>query len=264
MSHLVYGDERRELEERELVVGSGALAGWRILHADLAARHFAVRRDPGGGLSIHPFSAQHVVVVNGRQVPVHGGPLAPGDVVAAGNARFSVADGETAAAAAAAAATPPRAHLVLEREGRAYPLNAQTVTIGRDASSIVHLRDPSVSRFHADVRTEAGAFVLYSMGSAGTRINGFRVSSPHVLEEGDRIEIGDVALRFVTGALPPTTEVADDLPDLDEEVSRRPTGAITSVERVSLPPAGRRGLPAALLLAVGVVMLAIVWIILQR
>jgi predicted component of type VI protein secretion system len=264
MPVLVYGDERRELEERELVVGSGALAGWRIPHADLAARHFAVRRDADGGLTVHPFSAQHVVLVNGRQIPVHGAPLGAGDVVAAGNARFGVAaDAAAPLDVPREVGAPTPAHLVLEQEHRAYLLHAQTVTIGRDASSIVHLRDPSVSRFHADVRAEAGAFVLYSMGSAGTRVNGFRISAPHVLEEGDQVEIGDVTLRFTTTPLPPATEVVDDLPDLDEEMSQRPTAGMTTIERVTAPP-GRRGLPAALLLAAGVVMLALVWVALQR
>ena len=92
------------------------------------------------------------------------------------------------------------AWLLDEHARRAYPLERRAVTIGRDATSSIHLGDPSVSRFHADVRREAGMFVLYSTGSAGTKVNGQRVGGPVPLEEGDRVEIGGATLRFTRQA----------------------------------------------------------------
>ena len=46
-----------------------------------------------------------------------------------------------------------------------------------------------VSRFHAEVRREAGGFALHSLGSAGTLLNGRKVTGPMLLAEGDVIEI---------------------------------------------------------------------------
>ena len=85
------------------------------------------------------------------------------------------------------------------------------------------LRDPSVSRFHADIRAEAGQFVLYSMGSAGTKVNGHNLSAPQMLQEGDRIDIGDTTFVF-TRTLPQGVAVADMSTDAEEEiVTRRST-----------------------------------------
>jgi hypothetical protein len=52
------------------------------------------------------------------------------------------------------------------------------------------------SRFHAEVRPEAGGYVLYDRGSGnGTLVNGSRVTS-HVLRPGDLITIGDETFCF--------------------------------------------------------------------
>lgn len=186
--------EVREIGTGELLVGSGTQAGWRIPSADLAARHFAVVVG-AGGTHLRPLSTQHLVVVNGRAVgePV---PLGDGDVIAAGTARFLYLERADGPRPADWDAPQREGYLVDEAGRQAYPLDRRAVTIGRDAASRVLLRDPTVSRFHADVRREAGQYVLYSMGSAGTQVNGRRAAGAHLLEEGDRIEIGDSSLLF--------------------------------------------------------------------
>ena len=212
--------EVREIGTGELLVGSGTQASWRIPSADLAARHFAIATSAGGTL-LRPLSTQHLVVVNGRAV---GEPmqLSDGDVIAAGTARFlflEQADGRRPDAWD----TPQReAWLVDERERQAYPLDRRAVTIGRDAASRVLLRDPTVSRFHADVRREAGQYVLYSMGSAGTQVNGRRASGAQLLEPGDRIEIGETMLLF-TYDVPQGMTVVRGSETGDDSTTRRET-----------------------------------------
>ena len=61
------------------------------------------------------------------------------------------------------------AYLVYEFERRAYPLSDGGFTIGRDAASNIVVREPSVSRSHAEVRAEGGEFVLHTSGATGTR-----------------------------------------------------------------------------------------------
>ena len=199
MGFIEYGGEIRELTAGDTVVGSGSQVGWRVQGADLAARHFALATE-GSVTRIRSLSSQHLVAVNGRPV-TDAVALADGDVVSAGSARMlylAAADGERPAGWADAPVLS--AWLLDEHARRAYPLERRAVTIGRDATSSIHLGDPSVSRFHADVRREAGMFVLYSTGSAGTKVNGQRVGGPVPLEEGDRVEIGGATLRFTRQA----------------------------------------------------------------
>jgi pSer/pThr/pTyr-binding forkhead associated (FHA) protein len=242
MAYLIYEEERRALATGDTVVGSGAQADWRLAHADLAARHFFVGVEPDGSAIVCPGSGHNIVVLNGKQVPSTGASLANGDTIAAGSAFFTFV-AEAGAALPRARPSLGAAHLINELERKAYALAKRTVTIGRDAASIVHLRDPSVSRFHADVRAEAGEYVLYSMGSAGTRINGHRVSTPQVLQEGDRLTIGDTELRFSRGPLPPGTDVTEGASEVDVAQARRPTTTLGTIEDLTAIPASRRTSP---------------------
>src|SRR3989337_747983 len=52
------------------------------------------------------------------------------------------------------------AHLIYEFERRAYPVRNALLTIGRDASSHILIREPAVLRNHAELRAEEGKFVL--------------------------------------------------------------------------------------------------------
>jgi hypothetical protein len=47
------------------------------------------------------------------------------------------------------------AHLIYEFERRAYPVRNSLLTIGRDAASHILIREPAVSRNHADGATIA-------------------------------------------------------------------------------------------------------------
>jgi len=251
----------RELSDAETVVGSGANATWRLPGADLAAKHFTLALSSDGTTSVRSCSTQNVVVVNGKQLGVRPLPLADGDTISAGSARFVFAQKESSL-------KPPRdadgtpAYLVDERARAAYSLARRSVSIGRDIGSTITVRDPQVSRFHADVRTEAGAYVLYSMGSAGTRVNGHGVAAPRVLETGDRVEVGGSALVFVRGTLPPGVKVTlGDHPD-EGEWNRRPTVGSTTVsatgEHPSLGGEPRRRLWVTLVVLLLVVGIAVV------
>ena len=56
--------------------------------------------------------------------------------------------------------------------------------------------DPNVSRRHAEVRPQGSGFRVVDLSSTnGTRVNGEKVAERQ-LADGDRIEIGNVVLRF--------------------------------------------------------------------
>src|SRR5262245_25374664 len=75
----------------------------------------------------------------------------------------------------------------------------QIVVIGRDPDIEMPLADVGISRKHARVyRDEKRArYVVEDLGSTnGTRLNGVRLSKPHVITEGDKITLGTTTLKF--------------------------------------------------------------------
>lgn len=78
-----------------------------------------------------------------------------------------------------------------------FALEEREHAIGRSASNDVRLEDPSVSRRHARLVPRSGRYLISDAGStAGTAVNGARVTSEHLLRSGDTIAVGDVTLRF--------------------------------------------------------------------
>jgi len=86
-----------------------------------------------------------------------------------------------------------------ERPARTFRLRGGVTTIGRLPECEVQLSDPGTSRRHAQIRHQDGAWLLADLGSTnGTLVNGAVVQS-HVLQEGDRITIGNSELEFRRG-----------------------------------------------------------------
>lgn len=196
---LAFGTQTWELRDGDVTVGSGADADWRVATADLKPRHFTITIH-GLNASLRAASKENVVVVNERQLLGAPHLLNDGDVIAAGAGRFVFSD-ETPRPAPTEPEPAVAGFLVDEGSGTTRRLLSRSTTFGRDPSSTIALIDPSASRFHAEVRREAGGFALHSMGSAGTLVNGRRVNAPLVLADGDVVEIGRRRWRF-TRAMP--------------------------------------------------------------
>jgi len=85
-------------------------------------------------------------------------------------------------------------------QGKVYPLNAPSLTIGRDPMSDIVLSDPEVSRYHARLtQTMNGGYKIEDMKSTNsTHIDGVRLGAePIVLTSGQTILFGStVELRF--------------------------------------------------------------------
>ena len=237
------------------------MADWRVAGRNLAARHFTVRVEGGGRVVLCPFSTQHVVVIAGRQVTTDGQELGDGGLIAAGSAHFVYTREE--GGAHTPAVQPPRSAVLLqERARRVHPIEGRSLSIGRDRASTVVLRDPAVSRFHAEVRPEAGRHVLYTTGSGGTRVNGQRLAGPYVLEEGDVIGIGEVSLRYTLEPAPEGWTMSRGGDDGDEETGRRATlGAdVIQDELIDERPAAMR---VGVLVAVAIVIVVAAVVLLR-
>lgn len=85
----------------------------------------------------------------------------------------------------------------VDGEERSYTLHPQLrLRIGRDPGNDVVLRDPKVSRRHAEVAFERGFFVLHDLQSAnGTYLNGRRVNVAP-LTPGAELKLGNSHGRF--------------------------------------------------------------------
>lgn len=89
------------------------------------------------------------------------------------------------------------------RRGHIYRLGKQT-TIGRRGTNIV-LNDPKVSELHAKISIRNDQFVIVDVLSTnGTHVNGEQIQGERVLQENDRIRVGDTVMVLKT--LPPETD----------------------------------------------------------
>ena len=187
-----------QIGDDETIVGSGPHATWRLVSHDLAPKHFVLTKH-GDHVTVCAASVESVIAVNGRQIGTSPTDLRDGDMLDAGVARFVFSNEETTALPAV---TVGPAYIVESRSGVVHPLNDPSIGIGRDRTNAILVRDPTASRFHAEVRREAGGWVLHPHGSSGTSVNGRRVGTPACLQDGDKIEIGHVEMRFLSGPPP--------------------------------------------------------------
>ena len=82
------------------------------------------------------------------------------------------------------------ARFVHGAEQRDFMLTGVTFTIGRKTGKDLEIPDPRVSRDHAEIILEDGAYVLVDCGSKlGTYVNRQRIQR-HKLQKNDRIEFG--------------------------------------------------------------------------
>nr|WP_203644453.1 DUF1707 and FHA domain-containing protein [Streptomyces sp. SID14478] len=82
--------------------------------------------------------------------------------------------------------------LLLPPAANPYPLR-----IGRDPANGLRLSHESVSRVHAELSHQGGAWVLRDLGSTnGTSVNGRRVTGAVVVQDGDQIGFGRMSFRL--------------------------------------------------------------------
>ncbi|QDV69850.1 Response regulator PleD [Rosistilla carotiformis] len=74
---------------------------------------------------------------------------------------------------------------------------SETILIGRDANCCLHLPDNSVSRRHAEIEKQDDVYTIRDLESTnGVVINGMPITE-HVLQTGDRIQLGSRIFRFL-------------------------------------------------------------------
>lgn len=255
MPWLAFGMLTRELRDGEIVVGSAADATWRVTTADLMPHHFALNVR-GRDVSVRACTTDNIVAVNGEQVSGQPKALRDGDVVAAGSGRFAYNhDAPRSTPLEPVPAT--QSYLIDETRRVAHPLVSRSTPIGRDASNDVVLRDPGASRFHAEIRREAGGFSLHSIGATGAAVNGVSSRSPRLLSEGDEIEIAFEKFRFTQQPLPPGISMAPMHSAENDEAARRPTIASEQLVVNEDNSAGRHSNRIKLMIAIALIVVLV-------
>ena len=119
------------------------------------------------------------------------------------------------------------------------------IVIGRGSTPDFAILDPTISRRHASVERRGAIYFVSDLGSGnGTRVNDVRIEAPTPLSDGDRIQLGDVQIRFkwpeAADAVEGTVvsfrapgQTSEVQPVLDAlEVDRGGTAVLTGVEGV--------------------------------
>jgi hypothetical protein len=92
------------------------------------------------------------------------------------------------------------------QEGREYPLDKADSLVGRDEHADIALfRDMRVEKRHIVIHRVGKRFILENNGAPPefTRVNDQPVAGERELEDGDRIQLGNVVLRFQMRAAAP-------------------------------------------------------------
>ncbi|MBN8866099.1 MAG: FHA domain-containing protein [Solirubrobacterales bacterium] len=86
---------------------------------------------------------------------------------------------------------------VVDLDDRRYVLDGPRAVLGRSDDAECVLRDPNVSRRHAELRQDAaGQWEIVDLGSTnGVKVNGRRVTEAP-LREGDQVTVGTTTFRF--------------------------------------------------------------------
>ena len=84
------------------------------------------------------------------------------------------------------------------RAGETFPIDTDETTVGRSPDCDIFLDDVTVSRRHAVLVEEDGAFTIEDLGSLnGTFVNRRRIEDVQRLSDGDEVQIGKYRLSFM-------------------------------------------------------------------
>lgn len=167
-----------------------------MMAADNGARGYAapVRPSPGAGSGAVPMPApQRPMVTPSGQAPGH----ATGPFAARGGGAPSMPPPLPGGGGALSAPRGGMPTLYVIFNGQKYPVNKEEFVIGRGSKTAdLPIKDGNISRRHAAVVLQNGAFYMKDLGSTnGVEFNGERVESRRI-EEGDVYQLCDYELRF--------------------------------------------------------------------
>jgi len=98
------------------------------------------------------------------------------------------------------------------QSGVHFELTRRPLSIGREGARDIQITDPKVSRRHAMVRFEDGAYVIANVGGKnGIRVNGLLIEEKAKLTNGDEIALGDTVLKYEDSSDPNRTNYVNEV-----------------------------------------------------
>jgi ABC-type multidrug transport system ATPase subunit/pSer/pThr/pTyr-binding forkhead associated (FHA) protein len=222
------GNESHSMHGHDIYhVGRSQGAELPILDLQCSRKQFQIENRPEGSFLVH-VSTSSPTICNGVLVksPVQ---LKHGDVINAGLSTFVVLlhDGDyvipsqtiaeiemqsTSVGMPVAQSIAPKTIMASSSNLGAVPTTADfdqkieivdNLFIGRDNTrATVILHHPQVSRLHAQIAVRNQIVTIADLGSAnGTFVNGRKIASTRILEEGDSIDIGPYVLVLTNNSL---------------------------------------------------------------
>lgn len=184
----------------------------RLTERNVSRHHASLKKVAGRTWHIIDHDSYNGCYVNGQRV-AGDTKLSHSDVIQLGDYRIFVSNDSVAeldpSQGMGGVATSPSINVSADKPDRLvmlagpevggeFPLNQDSVTIGRAEECAISINHPSVSRVHAEIKPlGAGRYEIFDRGSSnGLRVNGTDLRRA-LLEEGDLLELGDVKLRFV-------------------------------------------------------------------
>ena len=83
-----------------------------------------------------------------------------------------------------------------EQKGTEFRLKMGVTNIGSGQENDIRIDDPSIAEKHAQITFGPDGFTIYDYNTpGGIQVNGQRISE-HLVQNGDKIQIGDAELRF--------------------------------------------------------------------
>ncbi|HEV3341458.1 MAG TPA: ATP-binding protein [Pirellulales bacterium] len=126
-------------------------------------------------------------------------------------------------------------------QGMRFELEADLLTIGRDAANAVQLQDTEVSRRHAEVRRTGSTFSITDLASSnGTYVNGQQVTVRE-LANGDEVQLGGTLMLYTCLV----DESTGDLADKIDIIARQQPGDQSRIVRSISEEEGSRILEAS-------------------
>ena len=128
-----------------------------------------------------------------------------------------------------------RPYIRIEDTGEVVPLQADVTTVGRGSCVDIRLRDPSVSKLHAEIICRGSYAYVADLGLSrnGTRVNG-RPAARRVLEDGDVLSFGAARCRVCGLASEDIAAEVELRRQAAPELTRREIDVLTSLCRPAL------------------------------
>jgi ABC transport system ATP-binding/permease protein len=184
---LLFGGSRLRLGRSPVTVGRAEDNSIRIAN-DRVSRYHARFEATAGGVAVTDLNTRNGTYLNGERLKGERRILASGDTVTVGGEPIRFLAGRPTAFAGGPPAPVEGPHTIR--------LQGDQLTIGRDPANDVELRDPNVSRFHAEVVSGVDGWELHDLGSRnGTRLNGSLIERAPI-QSGSEIGIGPFRLIF--------------------------------------------------------------------